>query len=148
MNFFFVFTRFQFKKSLNILGESFLCQSEHLQFENKPLILKIKMTAGAMKGQIIYSHTLCIRDATEFRTSEIGCNNTRRMSLWPRVRRRFCAFLDVNRIKCEQRIWGGGGEIKHIYLYFSPQVTIGQASPRGRKKKYMFRGNMHQRHEN
>ena len=57
--------------------------------------------------------TLCIRDATEFRTSEIGCNDTRRVSLWPQVRRHFFAFMDLNRMKCEQRVCG---EIKHTYL--------------------------------
>ena len=37
--------------------------------------------------------TLCIRDATEFRTSEIRCNDTRRVPGWRQVRSQCFAFL-------------------------------------------------------
>ena len=40
-----------------------------------------------------FNTTLCIRDATEFWTSEIRYNDTRRVELWPQVRRRYFTFL-------------------------------------------------------
>ena len=40
-----------------------------------------------------FNTTQCIRDATEFWTSVIRCNDTRRVKLWPQVRRRYFTFL-------------------------------------------------------
>ena len=43
-----------------------------------------------------FNTTLWIRDATEFWTSEIRSNDTRRVELWPQVRRRYFTFYIIN----------------------------------------------------
>ena len=40
-----------------------------------------------------FNTTRCILDATEFWTSEIRCNDTRRVELWPQIKRRYFTFL-------------------------------------------------------
>ena len=76
----------------------------------------------------VYCHyTLCTSDATGFLTSKIGCNDTRHMILWPQVRRRFCAFLDLNMMKCEQRVLGRNKA--YLFLFFAISKDLTSISP-------------------
>ena len=57
--------------------------------------------------------------------------------LWPQVRRRLFAFSDLNRMKCEQRVWG---ELKHILsLFLAISNVLIHISP-WQKKSFFFWG--------
>ena len=56
--------------------------------------------------------TLCIRDQ-----QNSGLQRHTSRVIIATSQKTIVCFLDVNRIKCERRVWG---EIKHTYLYFSP----------------------------
>ena len=77
--------------TLASLGWSLTCGYESLWFTHI-----FRFHRGIMCMLYVYVRssvtTLCIRDATEFRTAEIGGNDTRRVSLWSQVRRRFLLF--------------------------------------------------------
>ena len=76
--------------------------------------------------------TLCIRDATKFRTSEIGCNNTHSVSFWPQVRRRFFACFRFKYDEVQAESFGRN----KAYLAIRNVLDRNSSSQR----KYFFRG--------
>ena len=77
-----------------------------------------------------FNTTLCIRDATEFWTSEIRCNEIYRVELWPHEEDDILHSCIINTRMCKLRV---RLEVKHTYLLISAPVISWITSPLDRK---------------